>query len=101
MKFKATEEQVRKIVQNAVNASIPVGMGFLHHAPGEVPLDKIAAFNGVYSFDYFQGRMVKLRITPNGEDWEITKPHDEPRHDYQSWALVYPTKALLVASVLG
>jgi len=98
MEFKATEEQVKQIAVNAVTASAPMGMGFLHHQPDQEfkPDDfKIDKFG--LSLDYVQGRMVKLSIgkTENG-NWQI---HGEPRSDYQSWIQKYSTNEELIKSV--
>ena len=107
MKFKATDEQVKQIFCNAINASIPVGMGFLHFKPEDVKPEEIEMYtigeDLRFDADYFQGRMVKLSIsqTDNEGEWKITKPIDEPTQDYQSWATKYPTKEALVNSVLG
>jgi len=117
MKFKATIEQAKQIAVNAVNASSPMGMGFLHFESknytandlnicpdyvfdGKVS-DKSLPFKGdSIDLDYFYGRMVKLymdEIEPGV--WEV--PDHEPRSDYQSWAAQYPTYKSLIESVEG
>jgi hypothetical protein len=98
VKFKATKEQVKQIAANAINASLPMGMGFLHYQSGNnFTVDDIE--DGELYFDYVQGRMVKLSIHDLGEDeYEIA---DNPTSDYQSWCRTYPTTEALVKSVLN
>jgi len=99
MIFKATEEQVKQIAANAVNASKPMGMGFLHYTNRvftnkDFNIDKFGL-----NLDYVQGRMVKLNIKHKGDNqWQII--HGEPTYDYQSWINKYPTNQDLVNSVL-
>lgn len=97
MKFKATPEQVKQIIANAVNAAIPVGMGFLHFIPktytaADIPDDRL-----VHGVDYFDGRMTKLYIESHG-DGTYSLPDDKPRRDYQSWCGSFPTYRALVES---
>jgi hypothetical protein len=98
MKFKATNQQVKQIAANAINASKPMGMGFLHfQADNNFTADDIE--DGELYFDYVQGRMVKLRIRDLGNgEYEIA---DNPTSDYQSWCSTYPTTEALVNSVLA
>ena len=100
MLFQATPDQVLQIAVNAVNASKPMGMGFLQFQEVEYkPEDLLPYLNdkGVY-VDYFEGRMVKLWIWSVSQDlWEIP---DNPTADYQSWVRVYPTSEELINSVL-
>ncbi len=99
MIFNATPEQVKQIAANAVNASVPTGLGFLHYNPSQLFTTSDFAFDdsGCICLDYVQGRMVKLSILPEGESWYIP---DNPTIDYQSWASTYPTTKALVNSVL-
>ncbi len=102
MKFKATEGQVKQIFANAINASIPVGMGFLqvkekHYTSEDIIIPEM----GVLDLDYFEGRMVKLAIKKIGkQEWEITRPQYPPRIDYQSWVGEYHTLDSLIGSVV-
>jgi hypothetical protein len=107
MRFLATDDQVKQIAANAVNASIPVGMGFLHFVAGEhfKPEDfKILSQGWVesngeprgISLDYVQGRMVKLsmrEVSPG-----LWQTNDTISADYESWICKYPTVAALLAS---
>lgn len=108
MIFEATEQQIRQIAANAVNASSPLGMGFLHfkvkdYKPEEIDLqfDQFGftlSKSAFVDLDYYQGRMVKLRIrkVENTENrWMV---NGEPRGDYQSWAAKYPSNRALVES---
>jgi len=102
MRFKATEEQLTKIVLNAVNASAPVGLGRLQYTPGDLTAkDLNIEFTKLsfLSFDYVQGRMVKLHIKKVEHEWEL--PDDDffpPNPEYQSWAAIYPTYQALLRS---
>ncbi len=98
MKFKATKQQVKEIAANAINASTPMGMGFLHYQADTKFGPEDISDEQLY-FDYVQGRMVKLSIRDLGNDeYEIA---DNPTSDYQSWCGIYPTTEDLVNSVLG
>ena len=97
MKFKATEQQVKQIAANAINASKPMGMGIFHYNSGSVFTDLDIEDDELY-FDYVEGRMVKLNIRDLGDgEYEIA---DNPTSDYQSWCRTYPTTEALVNSVL-
>lgn len=97
MKFKATEEQFRRMCALAINASCPVGLGFLHfrqknYTPDDVPADALQ-----YGIDYHDGRMVKLWVHPVAPG-EYECPDDQPRSDYQSWSGRYPKWTDLLAA---
>jgi len=105
MIFKATDDEVRQIMANAVNASTPAGIGFFQARPGDKPKEEIVihgvAPERVVSADYYEGRMVKLTIRERaGGEWEVVYPR-EPRIDYQSWAGKYQSIAALVGSVVS
>lgn len=91
--FKATKQQLKEIIKNAVNASRPMGMGFLQfeekdYTPEEIKLPSDIVPCPIY-VDYFAGRMVKLHFALAGDDrW---KTRNEVELDYQSWARKYPT----------
>ena len=103
MEFEATEEQVKQIFCNAINASSPAGMGNIHYQAKEyIPEDIKADEDGVFDADYFAGRMVKLCIIPKEKGCrEIIRPVCFPHIEYQSWAGKYPTCKDLINSVLG
>lgn len=104
LKFNATKEQIQQMAANAVNASVPVGLGFLHHDGSKV--FKLEEFDfdlkwGLH-LDYIGGRMVKLDFNPvKGEEnkWEPGCGCESPRSDYQSWCWKYPTLNDLFESV--
>jgi hypothetical protein len=98
IKFRASKEQLCQIMANAVNASAPMGMGFLRYdktkqyKPEDFE-DNVASGN--LELDYVDGRMVKLSIRSAEEDTYTLR---EPRPDYQSWCRKYHTVADLVTS---
>lgn len=109
MEFKATEDQVWEIMTNAINASVPAGMGFFHFENKNYTVEEVKkelAVDGygrpqkdeVYA-DYFAGRMVKLSIRKVQDG--VWKMKDEFRDDYQSFCHKYPTPLDLIASVSG
>lgn len=92
--MKLTNEQVVKMAKLAILASVPMGMGFLHHNPNltEADLTDIKVKDGGLYIDYYQGRMVKFNATWNtnigGErDWTFGFENIE----YQSWLHKYPS----------
>lgn len=106
MQFTATDEQVKQMACNAINASEAVGMGVLHNRPGfEFKPDNIVFINhggqDCIDVDYAMGRMVKLSIHRVKDNiWEIRRG-SSPRSDYQSWCYKYPSEFDLIASVSG
>lgn len=101
IRFQATNEQVTALMANAINASIPMGLGGLHFQPGDIDpkvFESDVESGDVYA-DYYQGRMVKLGFRREGDDW--ISHIETPRNDYQSWASKYPTMTDLLASVPG
>ena len=103
MIFKATEQQVRQIMANAVNASNGVGMGFLNYETKNYTTKDIRIDEGAVSADYFYGRMVKLKfeLTAVSDHWRVARPMYTPNPGYQSWVKIYPTLHALVTSVPG
>jgi len=105
MKFKATEEQVAQMAANAINASKPMGLGFLSADMGKTytPQDALKAIDihagrgGLY-LDYVDGRMVKLNIHHKNGIWEMD---DRLFEDYQSWSKTYSSAKALAESVPG
>lgn len=107
MNIKLSEYQVFQLAANAINASSPLGLGFLHMEDKEYTARDIESSIDLkyfvdygLNFDYFKGRMVKLRIRRVGEGEYNIQP-DEPRSDYQSWVMKYPTIQDLIDSVTG
>lgn len=100
MKFTATDTQMCQLIANAVNASTPMGMGFIHYRPRDfAPENFLPALvrGGDIDLDYVEGRMVKIWIHRLGDgEWEIDDA--TPRRDYQSWCGKYSSYATLVAS---
>lgn len=106
MKAKLTEQQVFQLAANAINASVPMGLGFLHAKPEDYTASMIEESTNLerfvdygVNFDYYDGRMVKLQIRRVAEGEYDIQP-DEPRSDYQSWATKYPTSQDLINSVI-
>jgi len=99
MKFQATEQQIKQIAANAVNASKPMGMGFFHYQAGSnFSADDFGVTDSGLYLDYVEGRMVKLSTHRRKNEWEI---NDNISADYQSWICKYPTVQDLVNSVVG
>lgn len=100
MKFTATDEQLRQLCANAVNASRPAGMGFLHYQSRAYTPDEfqINDRSPIVSLDYVEGRMTKLHIS---RDETGALELREPIDDLQSWAVKYPTALALLSSVPG
>jgi hypothetical protein len=101
MELNITERQALQLMANAVNASIPMGMGYLQHEEKEYTADDMRAemdAKGGIDFDYFRGRMVKTGIEKTATGYRLSdgKPHSS----YQSWARKYPTYQALADSVL-
>ena len=102
IEFKATREQIKQIAANAVNASIPAGMGFIHYEDKEYSpndLDHKINDDGSIHLDYFDGRMVKLSIRSLGDD-AYSANEGRAYADYQSWSTKYPTYEDLISSVV-
>ena len=99
MIFKATDEQILQVECNAINSSIPAGMGFLHATSKVFRSKDISIKYDQINMDYVQGRMVKLMIKRvKDNEWECVG--SSPRSDYQSWCHKYPTYEALVSSVV-
>lgn len=102
MQVKLTREQAVQVATNAVNASQPMGLGFLHAVAKDYTTEEVEQsfdWNGNAYFDYFQGRMTKLNMQNEGGVYEFS---DYPATvDYQSWVRKYPTYEDLVDSVLN
>lgn len=96
------EAVARRMLWLAYEASVPVGMGFLHYTTKATEDDVFkAAYNShrqEVSADYVFGRMIKLviRFTDNMVDI----PESRPRIDYQSWCRQYPTHDDLLLATL-
>jgi hypothetical protein len=96
IEFTAEEWQIRKLMAIAVNASKPMGMGYLHYQDREYDAD---AFRNEESttLDYVDGRCVKLWINKL-DDNQYRIVGEAPQEDYQTWAATYPTYEALLAS---
>lgn len=100
MKFSATREQLLCLMANAVNASSPVGMGFLQfqnkvYSPADMESYVIDDKEIFTSLDYVDGRMVKLTIFKQEGQYII---RDGFTADYQSFMCRYATVEDLVKS---
>ncbi len=101
MELNITEQQALQLMANAVNASVPMGMGFLHAEQKDYTVEDMRAemdSEGGVDLDYYRGRMVKTGILKTKTGYSLCdgKPHPE----YQSWASKYPTYQALADSVL-
>lgn len=99
MIVKGTKLQILQMAANAVNAAVPVGMGFLQATSKKfTPSDfKLDDDDLVLSLDYVVGRMTKLYISSVGhERWKL--PDSKPSPDYQSWCRTYPSYTALAES---
>lgn len=97
-----SDDAIKQMICNAINASSPMGLGIIHYKPGDVkPADlrDVAdmTIGGMIDVDYFQGRMVKVRLRRDDDRWTLNA-HHPPRPDYQSWCGTYPTWEALAAS---
>jgi hypothetical protein len=79
--------QALQVSANAINASAPMGLGFLHFEPKEYTAEEVESQFPHY--DYFEGRMVKLSFIE--KDGEFLLPDGNVDIEYQSWAGKYPT----------
>lgn len=93
---KVSDKVAMHMAALAVNASNPMGTGFMHYTPKRFQPDQFAdSVKGTeLHLDYVEGRMVKLRLSRDTDgQWKV--PEWEPRADYQSWCREYPTYAAL------
>jgi len=125
-RFFANSDQLAKMIALVINASRPAGMGRMHYRPSHIfepkdvaEIDYKLGYPGL-SYDYVEGRMVKMGILCVRAEGEETskfdgvrfnriKPPiipnlyelnvDVPHIDYQSWAWKYPTiESLMIAA---
>lgn len=99
MIIEVKRNQLASLVTKVINASKPMGMGFLQYANKNYTEDEIndAVLNPFVNkdidVDYFGGRMVKLHMQYQKEDED--KIYYEVRPDldieYQSWCSKYKT----------
>ena len=112
--FTSSKEQLIEIALAAINASRPMGMGYLHHkAVDYTPEDFLKAYPvfdkdpnpRAVHIDYFEGRMVKLSIMPKREDGEVVpgayRVRNELSLDYQSFGAKYADMKALLDTVPG
>ena len=110
MQIKANDSQIKQVMINAIKASTPMGLGFLHYNTNEeIKEEDILIVPGkcfttgkpsrAIHIDYYKGRMVKLCMHSNVENiWLV---HGQPNLEYQSWGTTYKTYADLALSVEG
>jgi hypothetical protein len=101
MKFKASPEQILELKRLAINASSPMGLGFLHYENKEYTADEVKELTEPVPYlDYFNGRMVKLWVNAVRKfPGYFEAPDQDPNPGYQSWVRKYPTwGALLTAA---
>jgi hypothetical protein len=96
IKFKASSDQISQIALLAINASEPVGLGFLLYQPRDFTLHDMSMVTNPESIDYFEGRMVKLNIRPLGDGYYSMQ--NKISIDYQSWGKRYPVAYALLES---
>lgn len=95
MQINVTDEHLRCMAAAAINASKPVGLGWLHADPSTVvTADDVHIVEGYLSIDYYQGRMVKFHARKQDGAWTVHP--DNLSLDYQSWARTYPTWEMLI-----
>jgi hypothetical protein len=100
MEFIATEQQIKQIAIKDIEASKPLGNGFLDYSKeltlddGDILLDE----NGL-DLDYVAGPCVKLFIRRGLAEnhWQIKEAADP---EYQTWVRRYSSNETLVGSVL-
>ena len=88
MELACTDEQVKQMAAVAINASQPMGMGFLQFNPKEVATSvDVEIHRNSLHVDYHGGRMVKFHAHRiEAGKWSFA---DELRPDYQSWCHKY------------
>ena len=96
IEFTGTVDQVKLVAANAINASKPVGLGYLHYQPKEYTINDVSlAESGIY-IDYHEGRMVKLNLhRVSDSEWRVSSYVDP---EYHSWASTYPSMQDLLQS---
>jgi len=100
LRFTATQQQLRQIIFNAIQASNPFGKGHYEYNPDlGFKAEDLKLNENYLIFDYVCGRCVKLFIYKTGDKcYEID---GEPIGNRQTWMGVYPTNEALVKSVDG
>jgi hypothetical protein len=88
--MRVNDDELKAMMKLAILASVPVGMGFLHHDP-TLTADKINDIGDYIhgtsaSIDYYRGRMVKFNAWKYEDGWEFERPISS---DYQSWSRRY------------
>ena len=95
--IKGSDEQVKQMFINAINASSPIGMGMLHFEDKNYTVEDIETSDS-YNADYFHGRMTKTHFTKVNINWIVGGPNP-PHPEYQGWSNKYPTYEELAATV--
>lgn len=98
---------IKRLFYVAYKASVVLGAGFIR-AINDATEDEVwknVTTNGDYAMnfnkpndlnaDYVFGKMMKLGVKFTEKEFEITRG-DNPRYDYQSWVLIYPTVDKLI-----
>lgn len=105
IRFRATDGQMIKMINNAVQESEAVGMGvFPFNFDTKFEMGDYIKIkdNSYVSIDYYEGRMVKLdfsrMVKLDGDVVFEINDWCEPRYDYQSWCVKYPTYRDLLES---
>jgi hypothetical protein len=101
MIFRASDEQLKQIIFNAIEASKPwtksLGVS-MSIEPLSITPERIKLNKSHLQFDYVYGRCVKLYIYQvENNCYEI---EGTPTPDYQTWAFKYPTNEALIKSVI-
>lgn len=103
VKFTASPDHIFQLITNAINSSKPTGLGIYHYSHTTYTVNNIRdaislpQVGKVVFVDYFEGRMVKLRILRTGlNTWEFIDTQFRP--DYQSFYEAYQTPSDLLES---
>jgi hypothetical protein len=103
MIFSASEQQLRRIIFNAIEASKPLeGSIGLQYAldPFDLKPELIKLNKNWLNFDYVYGRCVKLYIIKVEQSDDCYKIEYEPNRTSQTWVCKYPTNKSLIESVI-
>jgi hypothetical protein len=100
------KQKLAALVWAAFQASVPMGMGFLHSSAAarqtkDTILDQLSVTespDGTVSVrtDYVCGRMMKTHFAVNADGVATVSP-EEPHLDYQSWGRTYRSGSALIA----
>lgn len=101
MEFEATNDQVRRLLATAVNASSPAAGGPIPYDLREYVPDEFEDHHLFRGLDRYAGRQVMLPVgRVRSGRWHL--PDVDPHPRVQTWAVRYPTyRALLAAAGIG